>query len=597
MTTRLGTIALFFLLMTCAIAQQTTGVIHAIDVQGNEHVSTQAILNAMRTKVGQPYLQANLDTDKRAIEDMGFFQSVDVRAKAIENDNWDITVQVLEYPVVKEIRIVGNTVYPTDKLRELITVTPGKIFNLRDQLTSARAIEDYYAKRGYLARVEEFRPLPESPGTVNVSIRELTINSVSVQGNSRTKTRVFSHLIKSRAGQAYNRNKWEQDLRRIYGTQWFENVRSLETQPEGDPYKVNLIADVKETRTGQFNIGLQIDPRSSFAGIIKLQDSNFRGTGQAVGIDFLQATRGGGPSVGIDYANPFIDHHDTAIRASIYSRLVYRFSGNAFGGGSVPTNDSSYNERRTGASFGVSRPLSNVATWGVSTRFERIVTNDLNTTNQNGFIKQDGDVAVSTLGMTRNRRDVDIDPSRGDWMRVQLEPGFARITNIGGSVLDPSVLGNHSFVKYNAEFRTYWSPQPPRTLANLDAPRRVVAFRAFYGAISGKTPFFEQYFAGGSDTVRGYDQDRFWGNQTLVFNLEYRHPVQKAFSLIGFVDYGGAWGGYGSVNQFTQSSKFKLHLGYGIGMSFRTPLGPLRLDLGFDENGKSRTHFLIGTSF
>ena len=115
--------------------------------------------------------------------------------------------------------------------------------------------------------------------------------------------------------------------------------------------------------------------------------------------------------------------------------------------------------------------------------------------------------------------------------------------------------------------------------------------------ISGKVPFFEQFFAGGADTVRGYEEDRFWGKQTIISTLEYRYPLQKALSLSAFIDYGGAWGGYGTVGKFTQSSASQLNIGYGIGVSFRSPLGPLRLDLGFDKNGKSRTHFQIATSF
>ena len=94
-----------------------------------------------------------------------------------------------------------------------------------------------------------------------------------------------------------------------------------------------------------------------------------------------------------------------------------------------------------------------------------------------------------------------------------------------------------------------------------------------------------------------YDEDRFWGKDMLIGTLEYRYPLQKSMNLIAFGDYGDAWGGYGSVGSFTQSSSFAGHLGYGLGLSFRTPLGPIRLDLGFDEHGKSRTHFQIGTSF
>jgi outer membrane protein insertion porin family len=115
--------------------------------------------------------------------------------------------------------------------------------------------------------------------------------------------------------------------------------------------------------------------------------------------------------------------------------------------------------------------------------------------------------------------------------------------------------------------------------------------------ISGDVPFFEQFFLGGASTIRGYEEDRFWGKQSLLTTLEYRHPIQKALAVSAFIDYGGAWGGFGTVGEFTQSSSAKFKLGYGFGVTFRSPLGPLRLDLGFDDRGKSRTHFQIATSF
>jgi len=597
LTTRIGMIALLLTLSVCCLAQQA-GLIRKIEVQGNKAISTQAILLAMRTKPGQPYVQANLDSDKAAIDDLGWFDAVDVRAQAVENNDWDVIVIVSEFPVVKEIRIVGNTVFKTDDLLKLVTVKKGSVFNLKEQVQSARKIEAYYTDKGYNARVEDIGPLAGSPNTVNIKIGETTIDKVEIQGNSKTKTSVFGKLIKSKAGEAFNKNKWALDIRRIYSTQWFENVHTIVKDVPNDPSKIDLIADVKETRTGQFNIGLQMDPRSSIAGVIKLQDTNFRGTGQGVSVDFLEATTGGGASVGFDYNNPFVDRNGTALHASIYSRLIYRFSNSIFGGGSVnPTGSGTYTERRTGLDVSVARPFNDIAGWSIGTRFERVFTNDASASNFDGFIKQDGDVGTFTLGFTRNRRDVDLDPSRGDFFRLLVEPGFANITSIGGGSLNPDVLGQHPFIKYSADFRKYWSPQPARGTNQLDAPRKVLAFRAYYGVISGRTPFFEQFFAGGPDSLRGYDQDRFWGNQTLVTNLELRIPVQKAFSLVGFVDYGGAWGGYGTVNNFTQSEKFDMHLGYGMGFMFRTPLGPLRLDLGFDNKGRMRTDFLIGTSF
>ena len=117
------------------------------------------------------------------------------------------------------------------------------------------------------------------------------------------------------------------------------------------------------------------------------------------------------------------------------------------------------------------------------------------------------------------------------------------------------------------------------------------------GTETGTVPFFEQYFAGGNDSVRGYNEDRFWGRNSVVATFEWRKPIQEQFSLVTFVDYGGAWGGYAGSPGFEQSASAKFHYGYGLGIRFRTPLGPIRLDYAFNDQGGSRAHFMIGTSF
>lgn len=582
--------------LAAASQAQQTGTVRQIAVSGNVHVTQQAILAAIRTKVGSPLDQATLDQDKQAIEDMGFFQAVDVRTQPAQPDGWQVLIDVKEWPEIKEIRVAGNTVVSTKAILDALTVKAGQVYNLKLVKPSTDAINSLYAKEGHFARVDEFGPLKESPNTLNIHIVELTVGEVKVVGNLRTKDKIMSRLIKTRPGDVYSSKKWEGDLRRIYSTQWFESVKSNEDERR-EYGKVDLTAEVKETRTGQFGVGLQVDPRSSFAGFIRLQDTNFRGTGQSVGANYLQATSGGGPSVDFDYSNPFWDTKDTTFSASIYSRLIYRFTGTSFGSSSTPTDDNRYTERRTGGTFGFSRPVHENTYQSISARFEGIKTGSLNTTSQTGFIKQDGTIGSVTFGLTQNNRDVDVDPARGDWWKVTVEPGVARITDIAGDQADQALLGSNTFVKTNLEYRAYASPgQKPRG-RDLDASRRVIAFRARYGIISGKVPFFEQYFAGGSDSIRGYPEDRFWGKQQFLTTLEYRHPLQKSFNLIGFVDYGAAWGGYGTVNNYTQSNKPDFKLGYGAGISLRTPLGPIRLDVGFDENGKSRTHFLIGTSF
>lgn len=591
-------LCVLLLLTAAALAfGQQSSVIKDIVVTGNKQVSVQAILTAMRTKKGQAYVQSQLDQDKATLEDMGFFEAVDVRAKADDPNGWIINVDVVEYPVIKEIRIVGNSAVSTADILKVLTIQQGQVFNAKSVKPSVDNINALYAKKGFFDRIDEFGPMKESPNTLSISIIEATVGYVKVVGNTRTKDRVMRRLIKTRPGEPWNINKWEADLKRIYGTQWFETVKSKEDDTR-ELGKVDLTAEVKEAKTSDFGVGLQIDPRSSIAGFVRMNFNNFNGTGQSLGVSYLEATTGGGASVDLTYGNPFIDNHDTSMNVAVYSHLNYRFTGTTFGGGNTPTNSNRYTERRTGASLGFARPLGTSLFGNISGRFERILTSNQNTNLSDAFIQQDGDVDVLTFGLTRNRRDVDIDPARGDWSRISVEPGYSRITALGGANADTSILGSHTFVKENLEFRKYWSPgQAARTIRDLDAPRRVIAFRFRAGNISGKVPFFEQFFVGGSDTVRGYPEDRFWGTQWLATTLEYRHPIQKSFNLVLFADYGGAWGGYGGVNSYTQSTKLQMNFGYGPGLSFKTPLGPIRLDFGFNSDGHVRTHFLIGNSF
>jgi outer membrane protein insertion porin family len=602
----LGVIALT-LAAVSAFAQAS--IIKEIVVRGNQRVLSDVIQLAMRTKVGQPYIQDNLDKDQQSIEDLGYFSAVSVRANPLDAGNYSVTVDVVEFPVVKEIRVTGNTSVKTEDILAVVPLKPGQVYNLKTQKATSDAVRALYANKGLYAQVEEFRPLDASPGTINLAILELKVGKVAVQGNVHTKDWVLARLIKTKSGESFNGNRWTDDLRRLYNTGWFEpgSLKSVE-DTESELGKIDLTVQLKEARTGQFNIGLQLDPQSSLAGVIKLSETNLGGTGKSVGLDFTQTTRGGGASVSLDYSNPFYDRKDTVFNASVYTRQIYRFTG-TFGSSS---NNTDYRERRTGASMGFTRMVKDKLSLGISGRIENVGTGSIpRVTNDNGtpndpsddflqpdprYIQQDGDLGVLSFGGTLNRRDLDLDASRGDYTRFDIEPGYAHITKANG-VPNQDILGRNYFLRTTLEYRRYFSDQPARTRQDADAPRRVLAMRARIDNISGNVPFFEQYFAGGSDSIRGYDEDRFWGKQTLLTTAEYRYPLQRSFNAIAFVDYGGAWGGYGTVNKFDQSDKFNLHVGYGLGLSFRTPLGPIRLDLGFDDRGKSRTHFLIGTSF
>ncbi|HLK14270.1 MAG TPA: BamA/TamA family outer membrane protein [Fimbriimonadaceae bacterium] len=577
---------------------QVPGTVKEIVVKGNKVQTTQGILATMRTKVGAQFSQATLDLDKATLFDLGVFKA-EPNITAIQNPDgtYSITVEVVENPVIKEIRLVGYSgVIPRAQILNAITIKPGDILSARAASISSQNVTELYRKSGYYARIVDLSYVPESPQTLNVQLLEDTVISVQVTGNTHTKKRVLNHLIKTRPGEAFNAFKWQKDMQRLFNTQWFSKI-DPRLEPNSPPAKIALDVAVKETRTANLGVGLQVDPQSSFAGFIRFTDTNVGGTGQNIGAGFTQGTRGGGPSVDLDWANPFIDNHDTSMHLSLYSRVVYRFTNSLFGGSQLGNGATQYIERHTGASLGFAKPIGKDLSGSLTTRFEGVKTANTSSTNGNGFIQQDGTVATVGFGVVRDRRDTAIDSSRGNYMSLIVEPGYSNIDKVGGLIADQSYIGWSIFSKFSVEYRQYLTNGKPRPLDELDAPRKVVAFRIRAATIAGPVPFSEQYFAGGSDTVRGYDEDRYWGKTMLVTNLEYRYPIQKTFNLIGFVDYGGAWGGYGSVNTFTQFAGFNMHVGYGLGIAFKTPLGLIRLDLGVNEHHGTRTHFQIGPSF
>lgn len=593
MTTRICWVAGLALATSLSFAQSE--IVKTIRIQGNHAVSAEAIRAAMRTKEGESYLKATLEGDISAIEQMGFFQKVEVQAPKTGDNGREITIEVLEWPVVKEIRITGNTGIKTEEVMKAVNVEIGKIFNTKTIQPSIEHIRDLYKKKGYFADVSDFRLMADSPQTVSITVLVQTVELVQIAGTKKTDPNLIRRLIRTKPGDPLSKYRWVSDLRRVNSTKWFDDLRTISNDPE--PGRTDLTLLVKEADTGSFGVGAQSDG-GSLAGTLHIGESNFRGTGQSVGVNFIQGTHGGGPGLDLDYGNPFFDKHNTALNLSLYSHLLYRFAGAGFGSTSTPTNDNLYTERRTGGRLSFGRFLDDSVSASIGLRYEGVKTNNLDDKTASGYIQQDGTLATMTFGLTRNRRDADDDPSRGDWFRVEVEPGLSNITKTGGDLANQAPLGMREYVKTTAEYRTYFSPDKARTIEKPDEARRVFALRARYGAIAGDVPFFEQFFAGGAGSVRGYEDDRFWGKQMALASLEYRHPIQPGMSVIGFVDYGGAWGGFSGVNSFTQSDRPNLHMGYGMGLSFRIPkIGPLRFDYGFDKQGHGRLHFQVATSF
>jgi outer membrane protein insertion porin family len=173
---------------------------------------------------------------------------------------------------------------------------------------------------------------------------------------------------------------------------------------------------------------------------------------------------------------------------------------------------------------------------------------------------------------------------KGEVQSLNVEQGFF-------SPDDPS-LGEMNYTKYWIEARYYWplynlfQDLLDRQIGTEDNPV-LVAARVRVGFSSGELPWSEQYFLGGSRTLRGYRDNLFSGSEMALGNVELRVPIQESISIVAFYDIGMA----------SDGSVFSdLVSGYGFGVRVRTPMGNMRLDFAEGEY-ETRTHFGFGEMF
>lgn len=590
--------------MACSTAMaQTARTVRHIAVVGNSQISEAAILAAMRTRVGSTLSEADLRADETSILDRGYFRKVALSSTNVGENQADVVVNVEEYPVVKEIRIVGNSVVSTAEIEEIVLryQNLGEIWNNRNALPINNDVRALYDAAGYFAQFEQIGPMTESPGTLNIVLLEARIGTITYEGLNRTRPSTINRIMQSEPGEAFNIEKFRRDMMELRYTNWFRDIQ-VERTIGSDPSNFDFRISFEEDRTAMLNAGVALDPQSRIVGTLSYSDSNFRGSGQSVGVLLSQATVGGGPSAELVYGNRWFDDRGTSLNASIFSKVIYNFTGNGlFGDGGDA--DNRFNERQTGFSASMSRPFGENyrSTVGILARNSKTI--DLQTTGAPDFIQQDHDMIKLQVGGEMDTTFPRAEPFEGRNLSLLLEPGYTNITAVGGSLANSGgLLGDSFFVRSTLEYRQYWSKAPARPAddedLNPEKPRPVLAFRARYGYISGTVPFFEQMFVGGAGSLRGYPNQRFWGNQSFLSTLEYRYPIQDSFSLVGFADYGGAWGGYGEFGDYLQSSGPDLRLGYGAGLAFRVPgIGSIRIDFAFNQEGGSRTHFSFGSSF
>jgi len=536
----------------------------SIEVQGNERIPKDQILAAIKSQPGGQYSEADVRRDLDAIRAMGWFQRVWQESVAEEN-GVRLIYHVIENPVITDIQFDGNREMTREQLLKVMKTQPGQIYNVNVLRGDGEAIQKLYESQGYtLATV---MPLSMSDtGVLTVPIAEGVIEAIRITGNTHTKAYAIRRYIRTQVGETYNDLKVAADVRRLNAQGLFETVRRDAEVGTKAGNVILIFTVVERKRSGMASVGGGYSSVQGLVGFVDLTKANLGGNGQQVSI---RGEFGGRTSYELGYENPWVMTPETRLSAGVYDRLILR---EAFVVVDSVQHNILYDERRSGGNLTLGRPLSDRTTVLLGLRMDNISVSAENPDDQqflNGTAFQPRNVrSIQLAGINDTRNDV-YNPRRGSYQRLSAE--FA------------GIFGGVGFNKYISDSRRFFPVG--RT--------KVLALRLMGGAVTGDAPYLEQFLIGGTESLRGFRTDRFVGTRMAILNTELRFPLSQNLLGVLFVDVGDAWGGpVASVSGFSDvvHPSFQAHLGYGVGVRVKTPIGPLRLDLGFSQEG-TETHF------
>lgn len=310
-------------------AEKGKKIIKDIEIIGNNIIDKSLILEQMKLQQGDAYNRDLVRHDLKAIYELGYFTEK-MKAIPVNNSDGTVTLKIVleENAPVTDFTIEGNTVISTDEILTYLMPMKGKPQNIADINDAIAKIQDCYSSKGYiLARIESVSDDPD--GTVNISIKEGTINRILISGNEKTKDYVIERNVLTEPGQVYNENLLKEDLVRLYATQAFKDV-TREIEPTEDPDKYDITINIEEQRTASISVGGGIDSVTGVFGSVGISDNNFMGRNERISLNGIAGTgvilndssikRRMNLQAELSYFKPYFYNADTSLMSKVFYR-------------------------------------------------------------------------------------------------------------------------------------------------------------------------------------------------------------------------------------------------------------------------------------
>ncbi|MEM2983264.1 MAG: outer membrane protein assembly factor BamA [Candidatus Bathyarchaeia archaeon] len=488
----------------------------------------------------------------------------------------EISIQEGDQYRVGEVLFHGDLM-DEDDLKKKVGIKEGEVFNREKLRKAVTALTEFYADRGYAhAEIAPDTQIDDAGKRVKVAFnikrnQKVYFGRIRIFGNIKTRDKVIRRELEVNEGDMFSSSLLKKSNQNLKNLRYFEDVVFQTTKGETDD-EIDLNVEVKEKNTGTFSIGAAYSSTDQLMGMAEISQSNLFGRGYMARLKADIGSRR--QFFELTFIDPWLFDTRVGFRFDAYKTMkVY----------------DDYTRESTGGRIGFVIPIAHYLYTDLSYMFEDVEVHDVAADAPEIFKQQEGKSKTSGIGagIIWDSRDNRLYPSRGSYTRFD--------TFLAG----PG--GDNYFVKYILSSSWYF----PLFLDTVLSCRGLIGYG--HGWKGKELPVFERFFLGGLYSIRGFKYgevgprdpatgDVVGGDREILFNLEYIFPIEKKLELRGviFYDRGNAYLGSFKPSDMRDS--------IGIGVRWFSPLGPLRLEWGYNlhpERDEKRYQwgFTVGGTF
>ncbi len=510
---------------------------------------------------------------------------------------------------VGELDFAGDILFSRQELFDVIKLDENKIFAYDVLQKDLSDLQAKYGDLGYAyANVVPRWNVREKDKKVDLVFdfdkgNKVYFNQINVVGNGKTRDKVVRRELKIKEGELYNETHRRESLENVQRLGFFEEVNFKTSSVPDRPELMNVDIVVKERGTGQIQFGAGYGSSQGFTLNGSVQQTNFRGKGQNLGVSLQHSSTS--TLFDVSFTEPY--YNDTLWSTGF---RVFR---------SVNSGRDSFNETKTGASLFLGHPVGEYTRFNTSYTFSNTelfeakdnLDQSLTDPTLYPLKTADGETGLLGLSIDYDTRNDRFRPSKGIYARA----GYSLAGPFGG---------HHRYYKANADFRFFKNLFWDVIFRNSFSYARIESTDP-----NRQVPFNELYLLGGPYSLRGYRYARvgkmvhsdflknrllaqtppvpepqatirsntwYGGTQQVMYQGELLFPLINEASM-----YGVAFYDVGQAEDVIADNKLFSDVGFGI--RWFSPIGPLRFEWGFPLNRDVDYHesvvfeFSIGTPF